>query len=257
MREHGNSVLACLDVRDASVTVVQQCPTLAHTADAGGTTRSVSLDRVLPGQRDGSLLWYKDITEFLKSKLDMAMQLCSRSGSPAVPTPEADLGPTDPAGDTAMIDIALGSADGVGTESACPPDGCPIDDATSSVPPGPVLSFGWGTSATGDDFAGETAGEVPFLDFSWEAHWLLLGGFQPGGGKLGGRGSLGGRPLGPLATAAPDFTSVEWSTLNVGGVGRASHERVTAQSAVMGPQAIESSGLIVSSTSISEGVAVS
>ena len=26
---------------------------------------------MLPGQRDGSLLWYKDITEFLKSKLDM------------------------------------------------------------------------------------------------------------------------------------------------------------------------------------------
>eukprot|EP00435_Cladocopium_sp_Y103_P009852 s3551_g2.t1 len=34
------------------------------------------------------------------------------------------------------------------------------------------------------------------------------GGLQPGGGWLGGRGSLGGRPLGPMATAAPDFPSL-------------------------------------------------
>ena len=30
MREHSNSVLVSLDVRDAFLTVVQQCPTLAH-----------------------------------------------------------------------------------------------------------------------------------------------------------------------------------------------------------------------------------
>ena len=71
MREHSNSALVSLDVRDAYLTVVQQCPTLVHTTDAGGTTRSFSLGRVLPGQRDGSLPWYKDITDFLKSKLDM------------------------------------------------------------------------------------------------------------------------------------------------------------------------------------------
>ena len=71
MREHSNSVLVSLDVRDAFLTVMQQCPTLVHTTDAGGTTRSFSLGRVLPGQRDGSLLWYRDITDFLKSKLDM------------------------------------------------------------------------------------------------------------------------------------------------------------------------------------------
>eukprot|EP00435_Cladocopium_sp_Y103_P002803 s6863_g1.t1 len=83
-----------------------------------------------------------------------AMHDCSLSGNP---TPDADLGPADPVGDvTAVIDIALGcSATGAGTGFACPPDGCPIDDATSSVPPGPVLSFGWDTSATGEDFAGE------------------------------------------------------------------------------------------------------
>ena len=87
MREHSNSVLACLDVRDAFLTVVQQCPTLVHTTDAGGTTRSFSLGRVLPGQRDGSLLWYKDITELLKSQLDMTEHepypcvLATRDGS--------------------------------------------------------------------------------------------------------------------------------------------------------------------------------
>ena len=50
MREHSNSVLVSLDVRDAFLTVVQQCPTLAHTTDAGGTTRSFSLERMLPGE---------------------------------------------------------------------------------------------------------------------------------------------------------------------------------------------------------------
>eukprot|EP00435_Cladocopium_sp_Y103_P051733 s1374_g16.t1 len=87
MREHSNSVLACLDVRDAFLTVLQQCPTLVHTTDAGGVTRSFSLGRVLPGQRDGSLLWYKDITDFLKTKLDMVEHepypcvLATRDGS--------------------------------------------------------------------------------------------------------------------------------------------------------------------------------
>ena len=66
MRQHSNCVLASLDVRDAVLTVCQQCPTLVHTTDTGGTTKSFSLGRVLPGQRDGSLLWYKDITDFLK-----------------------------------------------------------------------------------------------------------------------------------------------------------------------------------------------
>eukprot|EP00435_Cladocopium_sp_Y103_P015022 s5823_g3.t1 len=35
------------------------------------------------------------------------------------------------------------------------------------------------------------------------------GGLQPGGGWLGGRGSLGGRPLRPMATAAPDFPPLD------------------------------------------------
>eukprot|EP00435_Cladocopium_sp_Y103_P048243 s97_g14.t1 len=71
MRESRSCVLMSLDVRDAFLTVKQQCPTLVHTTDAGGSSKSFALGRVLPGQRDGSLLWYQDITGFLKSELDM------------------------------------------------------------------------------------------------------------------------------------------------------------------------------------------
>ena len=46
-------------------------PTLVHTTDAQGVVRSYALGRVLPGQRDGSLLWYQAITSFLKTKLDL------------------------------------------------------------------------------------------------------------------------------------------------------------------------------------------
>ena len=64
-------VLASLDVRDAFLTVQQECPTLVHTTDACGNSRRFALGRVLPGQRDGSLLWYKAITKFLKGRLDL------------------------------------------------------------------------------------------------------------------------------------------------------------------------------------------
>eukprot|EP00435_Cladocopium_sp_Y103_P032214 s4482_g8.t1 len=66
--------------------------------------------------------------------------------------------------------IAFGSTAGVaaGIGSPCPPDAFPdafpTDDATSRVPPGPVLSFGGGASAVGEDFAGETAGDIAFPD---------------------------------------------------------------------------------------------
>ena len=70
-RERRNMVLASLDVRDAFLTVTQERPTLVHTTDAQGVARSYALGRVLPGQRDGSLLWYQAITSFLKAKLDL------------------------------------------------------------------------------------------------------------------------------------------------------------------------------------------
>ena len=34
--------------------------------DANGNSVQYSLGRVLPGQRDGSLLWYKDLAKFVK-----------------------------------------------------------------------------------------------------------------------------------------------------------------------------------------------
>lgn len=63
-------VLASLDVRAAFLTVQQECPTLVQTTDASGNSRSYALGRALPGQKDGSLLWYKAITSFLKEHLD-------------------------------------------------------------------------------------------------------------------------------------------------------------------------------------------
>ena len=71
MRDMEDAILASLDVRDAFLTVQQECPTLVHTSDAGGNVRSFALGRVLPGQRDGSLLWYKAITSYLKKTLDL------------------------------------------------------------------------------------------------------------------------------------------------------------------------------------------
>ena len=42
-----------------------------HTVDAGGNSCTFALRKVLPGQRDDSLLWYKAVTKFLKEKLDL------------------------------------------------------------------------------------------------------------------------------------------------------------------------------------------
>ena len=68
-------VLASLDVRDAFLTVEQECPTLVHTTGASGNQWSFALGRVLPGQRDGSLLWYRAITTFLRKNLELEEHL--------------------------------------------------------------------------------------------------------------------------------------------------------------------------------------
>ena len=70
-RERRNMVLASLDVHDGFLTVAAERPTLVHTADAQGVVRSYALGKVLPGQYDGSLLWYRAITNFLKTELDL------------------------------------------------------------------------------------------------------------------------------------------------------------------------------------------
>ena len=65
--------MLAIDVKDAFLTVAQEQPTRVRCTDASGTSVSYSLGRVLPGQRDGSLLWHKDLVKFLEnSSLKMA-----------------------------------------------------------------------------------------------------------------------------------------------------------------------------------------
>ena len=56
--------MASLDITDAFLTVDQEVPTIV---DCNGTF--YGLGKVLPGQRDGSQLWYKSITQYLQSRL--------------------------------------------------------------------------------------------------------------------------------------------------------------------------------------------
>eukprot|EP00435_Cladocopium_sp_Y103_P017441 s1870_g4.t1 len=58
--------MVSIDVKDAFLTVKQEVPARVSCTDAAGSTASYSLGRVLPGQRDGSLLWYKDLAKFVK-----------------------------------------------------------------------------------------------------------------------------------------------------------------------------------------------
>ena len=65
-------IMLAVDVKDAFLTVCRQQPTRVRCTDAAGTTISYMLGRVLPGQRDGSLLWHKDLVKFLaETKLKM------------------------------------------------------------------------------------------------------------------------------------------------------------------------------------------
>ena len=66
LREHQDAVMVSIDVKDAFLTVRQKVPTRVSCTDAAGSTVSYSLGRVLPGQRDGSLLWYEDLAKFVK-----------------------------------------------------------------------------------------------------------------------------------------------------------------------------------------------
>ena len=59
MKQHSNSIMLSIDVKDAFLTVKQQRPTIVNCQLADGRTLSYGLGRVLPGQRDGSLLWHQ------------------------------------------------------------------------------------------------------------------------------------------------------------------------------------------------------
>ena len=72
IREHVDAVMVAVDFKDAFLTVQQQTPTIVTCQLADGQTLNYGLGRVLPGQRDGSLLWHRDVTNVLKSKLGMS-----------------------------------------------------------------------------------------------------------------------------------------------------------------------------------------
>eukprot|EP00435_Cladocopium_sp_Y103_P038920 s137_g10.t1 len=71
LRDREDAVMASIDVKDAFLTVDQETPTTVRCQLADGETRDYSLGKVLPGQRDGSLLWHRAITGVLKAELDM------------------------------------------------------------------------------------------------------------------------------------------------------------------------------------------
>ena len=66
-----SQVMAALDIGDAFLTVDQVQPTVVSCELASGETEEYALGKVLPGQRDGSLLWYKSLTNFLSEHLQM------------------------------------------------------------------------------------------------------------------------------------------------------------------------------------------
>ena len=79
MREDSDCVMASIDVRDAFLTVKQQTATVVNYTLADGEVQPYGLGRVLPGQRDGSLLWHRDITSVLHEKLGMTAHVpCPR-----------------------------------------------------------------------------------------------------------------------------------------------------------------------------------
>ena len=73
LRDREDAIMASIDVKDVFLTVPQETPTTVRCQLADGQTRDYSLGKVLPGQRDGSLLWHKAITGVLKSELNMSV----------------------------------------------------------------------------------------------------------------------------------------------------------------------------------------
>ena len=61
-------ILCGIDVSDAFLTVSQVRPTTVTSIDALGNVQSHVLGRVLPGQRDGSVLWHRALTQFLEQE---------------------------------------------------------------------------------------------------------------------------------------------------------------------------------------------
>eukprot|EP00435_Cladocopium_sp_Y103_P071650 s25_g38.t1 len=71
MQQYCDAVMRSVDVKDAFLTVKQQCPTVVQCQMANGERADFGLGKVLPGQRDGRRLWYQDITKVMKDELNM------------------------------------------------------------------------------------------------------------------------------------------------------------------------------------------
>ena len=71
LEEHQDMMMLAIDVKDAFLTVKQEQPTRVRCTDASGRSVSYSLGCVLPGQRDGSLLWHRDLKFVGESSLGM------------------------------------------------------------------------------------------------------------------------------------------------------------------------------------------
>ena len=66
-------VLCSLDIGDAYyLTVDQKVPTVVNYTDMDGNRIEFALGKVLPGQRDGALLWNETITGSLLKELDIS-----------------------------------------------------------------------------------------------------------------------------------------------------------------------------------------
>ena len=75
MKQHAEAVMVSIDVKDAFLTVKQKTPTVVTCKLADGREVQYGLGRVLPGQRDGSLLWHQDITKVLCEELGMSQHV--------------------------------------------------------------------------------------------------------------------------------------------------------------------------------------
>ena len=81
MREHQDCIMASIDVKDAFLTVNQEVETRVTCVDANGMSVQYSLGKVLPAQRDGSLLWYKDLAKFVK---ECSLQMTEYDAYPSI-----------------------------------------------------------------------------------------------------------------------------------------------------------------------------
>ena len=65
MKEHADAVMVGIDIKDAFLTVQQRTCTVVTCRFADGHEVTYGRGRVLPAQRDGSLLWHQDFTKVL------------------------------------------------------------------------------------------------------------------------------------------------------------------------------------------------